>query len=111
MHGLGWWTEQLFIHVAELPSRNDPSGDCYRDELLNIIQEGADINATDEEGMTPLHIAVQEGNVLAVEILLDLDADVNALNNDYQTPFDIAVERRDQVIIDLLPRSEIEGFV
>ena len=52
-----------------------------------VIASGADVNAPSmresrvfDAGVTPLHIAVTEGNLRAVELLIPRGADVNALH-------------------------------
>jgi ankyrin repeat protein len=43
------------------------------------LTEGAAINAPDNQGSTALHLAIKEGHVETVELLLDSGADVEAL--------------------------------
>lgn len=49
--------------------------------MRKLIQEGADVNATDQNNFTALMVAVAGGNIEAVEILLNNGANVNATNN------------------------------
>ena len=52
---------------------------CGSVELAAImIENGAKVNAVDDQGNTPLHIAVQEGHVGVVKVLLDKGAEVDA---------------------------------
>ena len=56
------------------------------EEIEKLIQEGADINAKDENGLTPLlHLAkIEEENGDALEfvsLLLEKKANVNSLDN------------------------------
>jgi uncharacterized protein len=55
-----------------------------------LIQQGADVNATDGSGYTPLHLAAHEGNVALVQLFLDAGADPQALTVAGQTPLDMA---------------------
>ena len=48
--------------------------------MKQLIDEGADVNAKDEDGNTPLHFAVYSGNLDGVLLLTDNGADVNAKN-------------------------------
>jgi len=57
-----------------------------------------DVNAKDEEGRTPLHLATSEGYKEVSELLIVKGADVNAKNVDGDTPLDSA----DGEIADLL---------
>ena len=57
-----------------------------------LIAGGADPNAANEYGSTPLHTAVRHGNLPAVELLLEHGADPNAKNGGGVTPLHVAVE-------------------
>ncbi len=56
-----------------------------------LLDAGADVHATDLEGNTPLHLAIQHLNV--VQTLLDYGADANALNDEGYTPL-MLIQRR-----------------
>jgi ankyrin repeat protein len=60
------------------------------------LAAGTDVNAKDEEGLTPLHHAALEGRKEVAELLIAAGADVNAKIEvgDYkgQTPLDLAEE-------------------
>jgi len=60
---------------------------------LLLLTHGADVNARDEEGMTPLH-EVDEGDHAAVaRLLVEGGADVNARSKSGATPLHIAAEK------------------
>ena len=54
------------------------------------LAAGANVNAKDEYGDTPLHNAALMGHKEIVEILINANADVNAKDANNQTPLDIA---------------------
>ena len=56
-----------------------------------LIKAGANPNATNKEGMTPLCVAAKEGRPEMARLLVKAGADLNATNKDGTTPLYIAV--------------------
>ncbi len=54
-----------------------------------LLQSGADVNALDKDGWTPLHAAAHWEQEEACKILAEYGADFEARNYSEQTPFDV----------------------
>lgn len=48
------------------------------EQVVSLIQEGADVNAVDSEGRSPIYVAASTGHAKVVEILLSNGASVHA---------------------------------
>ena len=60
-------------------------------DVVRCLQAGADPNARDEDGETPLHAAAENiANPSVIAVLLDAGADPKVLDNDGKLPFDYA---------------------
>ena len=68
----------------------------------SLLKAEANVNAENENGDTPLHLATRNGTVEMVDSLLKAGADVNAENENGYTPFDIADSKGFEKIKDLL---------
>lgn len=55
-----------------------------------LLDHGAEVNACNANGYTPLHWAARRSCSLVVRLLLERGADMNILNEDGETPLDIA---------------------
>ena len=76
-------------------------------ELAEILLEhGADLNARDIEGWTPLHAASATGNVQMINILIEEGASLVAINHDDSLPVDVA---KDSDIKYILQQKMIEA--
>lgn len=83
---------------------------------VNIIQKlkdaGADVNATNTDGNTPLHMAIDvyHPQESIIQKLLDIEANVNATNNYGETPLHLALgeDASERIITKLLGNPDRE---
>lgn len=107
----------LLLAVMVLPfldeKGNDVSGnysvrilgdDRYRKEIIKLlIEEGADVNAANEEGEAPLWTASLHGDMEIIELLIKKGADVNTCDNKFRiTPLHMVAELGQIEIVELL---------
>ena len=69
-----------------------------------LVSRGADVNAVDNDGYTPLHMAATSGYPDKAKFLLEKGANLQALTKGGAMPLHLAAERRrfDPVLLDLL---------
>jgi len=67
-----------------------------------LQKEPSLVNVSDNYGNTPLHTAVEKGNIRIVEFLIQNGADVNAKDNEGRTPAYFAEVRGNYELEDLL---------
>ena len=58
---------------------------------LGVVEQGADVNAKDNDGMTVLHWAAMRNTVEVVQWLVEQGLDINATDSDGETPLDKAI--------------------
>jgi ankyrin repeat protein len=63
---------------------------CDADRMRQLLLQHPSLNETDENGMTPLHIAIDSRHKACVWLLLEARADRNARDRQGRTPFDAA---------------------
>jgi ankyrin repeat protein len=69
---------------------------------LLLIEAGADVNAVQQAGYTPLHAAAMTGQIDLAKVLLDRGADPNAKADDGRTALAMARDAKHQALADLL---------
>lgn len=60
------------------------------DDVVTLLENGANVNARGEDGITPLHCAAIKNHIEIAKILLAAGADPSAVNDDGRTPVDWA---------------------
>jgi cytohesin len=83
-------------------SIHDAAGTGDIEAVKKHLAEGADVNAKDNSGWTPLHHAAIVGQKEIVELLIDNSADVNAKALDGETPLDSAITFKHPELADVL---------
>ncbi len=63
------------------------------DAVRFLLERGADVNARRDDLWTPLHLAVNIGELTMTRMLLDHQADVNSRNDDGQAPLHLLSRR------------------
>ncbi|MCX6992386.1 MAG: ankyrin repeat domain-containing protein [Kiritimatiellaeota bacterium] len=71
-------------------------------DVQQHLQRGADINAKDKDGYTPLMAAAINGNLDVVKVLVDKGADVNARAEDGNTALELAKVNRHPDVVEFL---------
>ena len=64
--------EQRFLDLCQASRAGDAN------TVVMLARQGANLNQSDYDGRTAMHLAVKEGNHKVVEVLLQKDADMNA---------------------------------
>lgn len=75
--------------------------------IKDYVNYGADVNESDSEGLTPLHIAVMEGQLEMAKILLSLGAYAHIKTDErIPTPCELALQNNNNPELMTLLRSE-----
>lgn len=74
----------------------------YCDCISILLLHGANIQAKNKYGNTPLHRAAAQGSADAVDLLIDKGADINSKNDDGETPLHRAVANGREEVVKLL---------
>jgi len=72
------------------------------EKVEKLLRDGVEVNITTEKGLTPLHIASQQGSLMIVGLLIAHGADVNAKAMYDETPLHFAALQGNTKIAELL---------
>jgi len=78
----------------------------YYDIIEYLIKNGAEINSSNNSGLTPLICAVDNGDFEIVKLLLESGADIKAKRKDGKSALAIAKEKKNEKIIKLLLKQQ-----
>ena len=77
-----------------------------KDTIKVLIQAGADINQTDNEGNAALYYSLDSGDAGLARYLIKKGANYNQPNNQGKTPVQIAVEKGFDTVLELMTDIE-----
>jgi hypothetical protein len=88
--------ENIGVDIADAAKANDT------EKVKALLAHGADVNAKDDIGSTPLHVAANNNAKEVVALLLANRADVNAKDIDDWTPLHMAANKNSKDVAALL---------
>ena len=97
-HGADFENGKVFAGLLQEAAR-----DGKLEKVREFLTKGAEVNAQDSNGLTPLHYATAHGHTTMTELLLTHGADANAESSQQGlTPMDSAITNHHKAIVELL---------
>jgi ankyrin repeat protein len=99
--GLAWRRRQAAQRAGQVLLQATEAGDIV--QMTALLAKGAEVNARNAHGWTPLHVAAAGGDPAVIALLLQYGADVHAQSHIGTTPLDNATARGGRkAVMDLL---------
>ncbi|MGL4367525.1 MAG: ankyrin repeat domain-containing protein [Brevinemataceae bacterium] len=73
-----------------------------------LIKNGADLNKPNKAGTVPLHWSVSQNQLEITKLLIEYGAEINVLNNKKNSPLHIAAQENNLPIIELLIKNNAD---
>lgn len=89
-------------HVAKNQALFAAAKNGYFDLTRRVLNNGAQVNAVNDDGVTALHLATEGGHAEIVRLLLEQGADASVTDQDDRSPMTIAEAAGNEDLIDLL---------
>lgn len=93
---------ELLAKVPDIPSIHVAAQLGDMDKVKALLEEGADVNAKDENGMTPLLLAISNKQVDLAKFLIEKGADINLADRQGVVPLFRALWNKDLDMLELL---------
>ena len=93
------------MHPIHLAIENIEDENVLKGVVETLLTAGADIEAKDNDGWTPLMHAIHFGHIKIVETLLRSGANIEARNKNGHTPLTIATDCGNEEIVEILLKA------